>query len=295
MLQVPSLSDFQSALFRAISRPLNRDESMTKENAQTAEYFIKPNSRLTSFDRLQIYNQQYWWRLLSSLADDFSGLQAVLGEKRFQKLAVLYLQDCGSVSWNLRDLGSQLETYIGKYPELVEPYGEVAIEMVRVEWARIVAFDGLQKPLLDGQKFAGQAPDNMRLELQEYITLLKLQFPVDRLLKRLKQSESNTASNALTIPKQRRKMRLYAKPAPQPIYLVVHRVDLQVYYKHIEPEAFLLLSNLSAGLPLEAACAAAFSMSPQCPEEIVDNVRIWFSAWMSLGWLCERQPTGGVS
>ena len=34
--------------------------------ADVAAQFIKPNDRLTSFERLQIYNQQYWWRLLGS-------------------------------------------------------------------------------------------------------------------------------------------------------------------------------------------------------------------------------------
>ncbi len=28
--------------------------------------FIKPNDRLRSFERLEIYNRQYWFRLLSA-------------------------------------------------------------------------------------------------------------------------------------------------------------------------------------------------------------------------------------
>jgi len=28
--------------------------------AEEAESFIKPNDRLTSFERLEIYNRQYW-------------------------------------------------------------------------------------------------------------------------------------------------------------------------------------------------------------------------------------------
>ena len=38
--------------------------------------FIKPNDRLTSFERLEIYNRQYWFRLLSSFAEDFPGFRA---------------------------------------------------------------------------------------------------------------------------------------------------------------------------------------------------------------------------
>ena len=50
-------------------RPLTRDDGMQRmqrwrATAEVAARFIKPNDRLNSFERLQIYNQQYWWRLL---------------------------------------------------------------------------------------------------------------------------------------------------------------------------------------------------------------------------------------
>jgi len=44
-----------------------------------AARYIKPNDRLTSFERLEIYNRQYWFRVLGGLAEDFPGLRAVLG------------------------------------------------------------------------------------------------------------------------------------------------------------------------------------------------------------------------
>ncbi len=91
-------------------RPLTRDDGMQRNwtdgsaTSEVAAQFIKPNDRLDSFDRLQIYNQQYWWRLLGNFAEDFRGLRAVLGEREFDKLAVAYLDHCGSQSWTLRDL-----------------------------------------------------------------------------------------------------------------------------------------------------------------------------------------------
>ena len=46
-----------------------------------AASYIKPNDRLTSFERLEIYNRQYWFRVLGSMVEDFPGLRAVLGER----------------------------------------------------------------------------------------------------------------------------------------------------------------------------------------------------------------------
>ncbi|MES2996991.1 MAG: DNA-binding domain-containing protein [Verrucomicrobiota bacterium] len=287
MPEKTSLSDFQSALSQAVMRPLAAGDLMGRENRATANEFIKPNDRLTSADRLQIYNQQYWWRLLGSFAEDFRGLRAVLGERKFNKLATNYLTKIGSRSWNLRDLGTHLESYLRDHPELIAPHGPLATEMVRVEWARVLAFDGEPEPLLDAEKFARRKPAKMTLGLQPYITLLELRFPIDHLLKRLKRSESDSASNAMSGGLRARRARLASKPLPQPIHLAIHRLDLLVYYKRLDPEAYFLLSALRDGKPLESACEIAFSDSADAPEIISEKVRTWFAAWMSFGWLCE--------
>ena len=97
------LEALQRAITGALMKPLNADESMAVASRAVAEKFIKPNDRLTAFERLQIYNQQYWWRLLGAFAEDFRGVRAVLGERKFDKLATAYLEQHGSTSWTLRN------------------------------------------------------------------------------------------------------------------------------------------------------------------------------------------------
>ncbi len=73
----------------AIFRPLTPRWRMQNGRADggngrsEAAEFIKPNDRLSSFERLEIYNRQYWFRLLDCLYEDYPGLLAVLGERRF--------------------------------------------------------------------------------------------------------------------------------------------------------------------------------------------------------------------
>src|ERR1700740_3659030 len=96
------LADLQALMAHAVMRPLTKDDGMQREwsdggaTAAVAGQFIKPNDRLDSFQRLEIYNQQYWWRLLGNFAEDFRGLRA--GRRRAQvgKLAVADLEHCGS-------------------------------------------------------------------------------------------------------------------------------------------------------------------------------------------------------
>src|SRR5437870_2610718 len=61
-----------------------------------AEGLMKPNRKLTSFERVEIYHQQYWLRLLSAMTEDFPGIRAVVGPPKFEHLARAYLSDCPS-------------------------------------------------------------------------------------------------------------------------------------------------------------------------------------------------------
>ena len=79
------LLKLQRTMARAVMQPLTPSERMQRkapDGKSMREYagrFIKPNDRLTSFERLEIYNRQYWLRLFSSMIEDFPGLRSVLG------------------------------------------------------------------------------------------------------------------------------------------------------------------------------------------------------------------------
>src|SRR5579872_6181578 len=86
----------QRTMARAVMQPLTKSEHMQEKAPgggkmrAYASRFIKPNDRLTSFERLEIYNRQYWFRLLSALSEDFPGLRSVLGEKQFDAMCKAY-------------------------------------------------------------------------------------------------------------------------------------------------------------------------------------------------------------
>ena len=279
---------------QAVMRPLTRDDGMQRTwsdgsaTAEVAAQFIKPNDRLDSFERLQIYNQQYWWRLLGNFAEDFRGLRAVLGERKFDKLAVAYLDHCGSRSWTLRNLGSRLEEFLRERPLLTAPHTALAVDMVRVEWARVLAFDGEEKPALRPEKVRHIPPESLRLGLQPYLVLLELAHPIDLLLGKLKRQseiETGSVSNAVSSARPRRRRRLTARPSRQPIYLAVHRQRFSVYYKRLEREAYRLLCALNAGAPLDQACVVACEAGTDAPEVLAAKVQAWFGEWMRFGWL----------
>ncbi len=290
----PALGDIQRLMFDCLRRPLTKDECLQPRTARgrsTADLvatFIKPNDRLTSFERLELYAQQYWWRLLGSFSEDFRGLRAVLGEKKFDRLALAYIEAQPSRSWTLRNLGERLESFLLAHPAFTAPRTRLALDVVRVEWARTVAFDGPERRPIHPQKLAGADAASVKLKLQPHITLLELTHPVDRLFAKLKRTaqDQSASSNAVSAARASRRARVDVRPSRAPIHLAVHRVNCSVYYKRLEPEACILLSAIQSGATLADACGVAFLGSKKKTGDITASISKWFATWTELGWLC---------
>ena len=52
--------------------------------------------------------------------------------------------------------------------------------MAGVEWAKVLAFDTADIPVIDPQKIARRDPAKLRLKLQPYVQLMTLRFPIER-------------------------------------------------------------------------------------------------------------------
>jgi hypothetical protein len=258
--------------------------------ADVAAEFIRPNDRLTSFERLQIYNRQYWFRVLDCLYDDYPGLRAILGERKFRKLRVAYLTRYPSRSFTLRNLGSHLTEFLLEEPGLTHPQESICLDMARFEWAQVVAFDGEAKKALAADDLLGKDPAKLRLALQPYLTLLEMQYPLDDFVLAVKKrntalrSEASNAMDGLHKERAHRRPRL---PKPAQVFVGVHRFDNDLYYKRLLPQQHGLLVALRDGATLEEACEIAFSADGD--ESLAAHVSEWFQTWMELGWFCKRE------
>jgi hypothetical protein len=285
------LLEIQRRVAAAIMHPLTGSETMPRKrrdgssNAAEADAIIKPNDRLSSFERLEIYNRQYWFRLYSSFEEDFPGLKAIVGGKKFDKLMRDYLTDCPSRSFSLRNLGSQLEAWLIAHPEYLEPRNDLAMDMVRLEWAHIETFDSAEAPLLDPDDLAS-IDENSPLHLQPYLRVLELRYPVEDLLidLRSESGSSDASSNNASISRRTKHVRRVAMLEPEQIFLALHRHQNSVYYKRLQGEDFRLLSALLAGQPIGAAIDAAFENSAIAEDERGVFLQQAFTSWTALGW-----------
>ena len=260
-----------------------------RPTADVVAEFIKPNDRLTSFDRIEIYNRQYWFRLIDCLYDDYRGLQAVLGQTKFNRLAIEYLDRYPSRCFTLRNLGSRLETFLEERPDLIQPREELAKEMAKFEWAQVVAFDGPMETAVTVDDLLGANPAKLRLALQPYITLLELRWPLDDwsiALKNAANTLRSEASNAVETD-AKATVKRPKLPRKEKVFVAVHRYQNTLYYTRLEPEAFAMLSALRDGKTLAAAVSVV--MQSDQDRNWSAEVQKWFANWTSMGWFCQRK------
>jgi len=291
--------ELQKLMATAVMRPLARDDSMQRKwldsrpTKKIAESFIKPNDRLTSFERLEIYNRQYWFRIRASFYEDYPGLRAILGDKKFERLADAYLARFPSQSYTLRNLGSRLVKFLEANPKLTAPQKQIAFDMARLEWAHTEGFDNEVKPPLKVDDLPGLDAAKIRLQLQPHLTLLKLENEVGDFLVELKKNSGlrSEASNAMEQNRRRKKTRLARGLKRKTNFLAVHRYQDLVYYKRLEPGQFRLLSALQGGATLEKACAELAGL--KIPGNLGEMIQQWFSDWAALGWFCRLKSSHG--
>ena len=287
----------QQRMAAAVMRPLTRDEQMRKRDASCpsvadeASSFIRPNDRLTSFERLEIYNRQYWFRLFSSFEEDFSGLKSVVGSRKFEALMRAYLEAHPSRSFTLRNLGSTLVAWLKQNPQYTKPYTDSATAMAALEWAHIEAFDNESRTPLTAGEIVGLNA-NSHIALQPYLRLLAAPYAVDDALLAVRDSSHDSgsqASNAVGIHLVRRTRS--RRPTREQIYLAIHRHDDTVYYKRLSREDFLLLEALEGGDSLGEAIDTAFreSNAPESEHPVI--IQSAFHHWMQMGWLCSPRAS----
>jgi hypothetical protein len=279
----------------AIMRPLGDDWRTQRKwiddrsTRDVVAEFIKPNDRLTSIERVEIYNRQYWFRLIDCLYEDFPGLQTVLGKRKFNALIKAYLLAHPSRSFTLRNLGRRMVDFIAASRALVDPQFDLAMDMARFEWAQIVAFDGPANPKITVDDLLGKNPGKLRLGVQPYLTILDLRYPLDDFVLQLKQNglrgEASNAVEESAEPGQKPRRRARPLPGRKRVFVVVHRYNDELYYKRLNESEYQLLTALRDGKILERALAGAVTKTTDA-----NFIKETFQTWTALGWLCQRKP-----
>lgn len=132
--EVPlDLLDLQKWFGKVIARPL--PSAMPPETIT----YIKPSPSLTAKKRLEIYHQQYWWRLLEILQGHFPTVLRLFGTHGFnQTFAIPFLLHSPPCHFSLTKLGDTLPFWIKENYEASD--SDLIVPVAEMDWAYTEAF-----------------------------------------------------------------------------------------------------------------------------------------------------------
>lgn len=264
----PSLRELQRWFASVTSHPAGVLEGRVgQQRSQKLERLVTAGPRLSAVERVQIYNEGYFARLLECLTDDYPALSYALGEAPFETLAHAYIEKHPSRSRSLNAYGQHLAAFCRSRPEA---WSSFAADLARLEWALVEVVHAPVDPPLAPDALA-QIPaarwQTARLLPSRGMRLLTFDHPVNDFFQAFREDRA---------PEQ---------PEPAATATVVYRQGLALWRMGLEPRAALLLKDLISGVPLAAAIATLETRSEAAGNSL-DLARLlpqWLTAWVQNG------------
>ncbi len=288
------LSVVQRWMQAVITNPEGIVDGVASEVAQqeialdstTIESFILPSKNCSSIERLSVYGNAYFARLIECLAGEFPTLEHALGEELFGDFALTYLQDYPSTSYTLGNLANHFVNFLVKSrpprdAEEEPQWPDFLIDLSRIESIYSVIFDGPGEEnfelisAVDLQQIPTEKWGGIRFNFADSYRLELFDFPVHEYVTAVRKEESPEV------------------PSPQKTWLAISRRDFIVRRQSLSQLQFNLLKALVEGATLSESIeqslqAVAHGETAEF-DEIATNLQSWFANWTAAGWFHSLQ------
>lgn len=235
-----------------------------------ASKYICPNKALKPFQRIEIYNQQYWWRILGALQDVYPTLTRLFGYTEFNnKIATPYFVKYPSIHWDLNLIGSRLPQFIKE--EYHDEDTLLINKMAEIDWVFTDSFLAPHYPAVDPQKM-----DGVILKLQPHIHLFTLDFDLFWYREEFQKEEPDYWTNH-SFPE--------LKPAPTGFYVFYRNLKNQLNYDPISKTEFEILNLFKRGSTLDQICEWLEKQNENIIQEASENLHYWIQSYIVRQWL----------
>jgi hypothetical protein len=273
-----------------ITRPIDEDSRMLPLSPkgipmeEEASDYIRPSPTLRPAQRIQIYNQQYWWRFLSILQENYPLLTRLFGYHEFNfRIAIPYICKYPSQHWSLSTLGNHLPQWIAS--DYQGDDKEIVLKTAEIEWAYGDMFYVKHYP----PPTAADLPQDtdpshflsLTLFLQPHVHLFEM--PYDLFSFRRKMLEQEPEYWITHDFPELSKDKTY--------YFVLYRTPSNfITWNSISYGEFTLLHLFKEGSSIEAACDWLEEQEGAACEEAGENIHHWFQEWMIRQLLTQEPP-----
>ena len=235
------------------------------------EAVVRRSRNLTAAERIGIYANAYYARLLECVGECFPVLKTAVGEEVFSGFAFEYLQRYPSRSYTLDRLGESFPRFLEETRPGPEdggpPPGEVGwpdflIDLAALEWTLAKVFDG---PGTEGQTLL--TPEALQAFPAERFAGARL-VPVNAWFTAVRQ-----AAEGEEVP----------LPDPAPEYTAITRRDFVVRRYSISHPQHALLAALQSGATVAESLAAAAAVTDLDDDALAAELRSWFRLFTAEG------------
>ncbi len=238
------------------------------------EKIICRSNNLTSTERLGIYGNAYFARLLECLRESFPALAYALGDELFDEFSLEYLQRYPSQSYSLCELGGHFAAHLQETRPDAEQraagqidWPDFLIDLATLEWNIEQVFDGPGtegKPTLALSQIEAISPEQWSqiiLRPGPSLRILEFQFPVNDYYTEFRQENK---------PEM---------PAPRPQYIALNRREYVVRRLEIEPLEYRLLERILYGDSLGDVIQRVAAEADVSLEQFAELLQLWFQKW----------------
>ncbi len=237
---------------------------------ENLEALVLPSKQLDSVERLSIYGNMYFSRLIEILAEEFPTVQHLLGKELFEEVVKDYVTRHPSTHYSLTRLGSKFPAYLADEADAV-PDREFTVAVATVERAMEDVFDARRVEPIQFEDLTAipiERWGDVRLQTIPALRLLQLDYPVN---------------TYITAVRDNRHMDI---PAATPACVAVYRHNYRVWRIDLDAQRFTLLAAVHRGESLGSALDLCASLPEADPASLMDAVSGWFREWTSEGLFC---------
>lgn len=251
MSSSPSLQDIQIWMKSILTDPRGASDAVAKSD----KWINFVNSDKTSnIERLDIYAEAYFGRILEAFTIDYPITAFVLGEEQLAKLVAEYLKGHPSVESNLNNISKSIIPFINSYSN-----SKIIQDIVTLERLALESFYSPIVSELDPQSLASLKESDweiVKFNLNDSLKFIESSWPLEEIWNKRHSLENVVIKEESTSG-----------------YYIIERISHHIKISKISETQFFILNKLSQGFPLS-------SFNESDLKNTNEDISTLFSSWI---------------
>lgn len=282
--KVPSrLKSIQEWFASIIVRPIDENSRMLpvapsgEPMEQEAFDYIVPSPKLKPSRRIELYNQQYWWRLLAVLHESAPLVTRLFGYHDFNvTIGKPYLMKYPPNTWSLNPLVDQLPQWIEEEYQAQDK--QLVLDAAQIDAALNKAFYVPHYAPIDAETIGNGLEKilDRHVRLQPHVHLFDFRYDLFAFRATMMEHEVEYWLEE-DFPKLNQDRRYY--------FILYRTTNNYLKWEELSASAYGFLRLFLSGTSIEKACEWLEAQPSDIYDQASSQLHLWFHEWIVKQWL----------